>query len=116
MCPPDLHRQLGGLAFELPPLPAFSLVEDDVAGDVDAFLHRIIEPVRLAPGLVSEHHHRMRAVVKLLDTGARLLGIGLAAEYAQEVDARLGAMPALVRCDAVQAFRRRSVEDEDCCE
>ena len=62
----QLSTASGGAAVVLSPILARGLVEDDVAGDIEALLLRVIQAIRLASFLIPKHHHRAAAVIELL--------------------------------------------------
>ena len=85
------------------PVPSCTLIEDDVAGDVDALCRRVVEAVRLTAGFVPEHHHGLASVIQLLQVWRGDLGVSPATKDTKEVYIWLLTMPRLVRSTPVHA-------------
>ena len=79
------------------PCPLCSLVEDDIAADVDASGHGVIDAIRLGDWLIPDEDHAAAAVIQLLQVQRGHLDVGDTPEHAEVMYPQHTPGPQLVR-------------------
>jgi hypothetical protein len=112
-----LHDEWLGVSFLLvidastSPLPRF--IEDDVEGDDDALLDRVIAAICLGPSFIPGKDHSPAPIDEFLQVRLHVLDVCNAAKGVEVVNGRDLTMPSFKRRLAIECARQCTVEIVD---